>query len=372
MRGYLEAENAWTEQQTAHLADLRQTIFDEIKARTQETDLSVPDPPARLLVLRALLRGQGVRRLLPGPRRRRRLDPAAPGRGLHGGRAGAARRGGPARPQRSSPRGTSSSRWAPPRSASTTASSPTPPTPTATSATRCGSRTWRPASCCPTWSTGVLGGVTWSPDGRDLYYATVDESWRADQIWRHRIGTAQNDDELVHDETDGRFWVGVGRSRSDRFLVIAAGSKTTTELRYLDTADPDAGWQVLRRAPRGRGARDRARRDRRRDVFLVLHNATGPDFELATAPIAPTPIEDWRPLIAARPGGPAGGRRRLRRPRRRRAAQRRPDPAAHPRAGRRRCRRRLPRAVRRRGLHRRARRQPGLRPADACGWATPR
>ena len=42
VRGYLEAENAWTEQQTAHLADLRQTIFDEIKARTQETDLSVP------------------------------------------------------------------------------------------------------------------------------------------------------------------------------------------------------------------------------------------------------------------------------------------------------------------------------------------
>ena len=40
--GYLEAENAWTQARTAHLADLRGRIFEEIKARTLETDLSVP------------------------------------------------------------------------------------------------------------------------------------------------------------------------------------------------------------------------------------------------------------------------------------------------------------------------------------------
>src|SRR3954468_1208459 len=39
---YLEAENAYTQERTAHLADLRQSIFEEIKARTKETDLSVP------------------------------------------------------------------------------------------------------------------------------------------------------------------------------------------------------------------------------------------------------------------------------------------------------------------------------------------
>ena len=39
---YLEAENAWTADNTAHLADLRDTLYDEIKARTKETDLSVP------------------------------------------------------------------------------------------------------------------------------------------------------------------------------------------------------------------------------------------------------------------------------------------------------------------------------------------
>src|SRR5690606_2616684 len=39
---HLEAENAYTDARTAHLAGLRETLFDEIKGRVQETDLSVP------------------------------------------------------------------------------------------------------------------------------------------------------------------------------------------------------------------------------------------------------------------------------------------------------------------------------------------
>ncbi len=111
------------------------------------------------------------------------------------------------------------------------------------------------------------------------------------------LGTPQADDELVHHETDGRFWVGVGRSRSERFLVIASGSKTTSEYQVLDTEDPAAGWQVF--AARTEGVEyslDHAVLAGE-DRFLVLHNATGADFELASAPLRPTPAEGWEPLI---------------------------------------------------------------------------
>ncbi len=159
----------------------------------------------------------------------------------------------------------------------------------------------RTGELLPDEVTGTLGGVTWHPSGDDFYYTTVDDSWRADKIWRHRLGTAQADDELVFHETDGRFWVGCGRTRSERFLMIATGSKTTAEYHYLDTTDPDADWEMFA--------------ERREDVeysldhaviggeecFLVLHNASGPDFELGRAPIAPTPPEQWQPLIAHDP-----------------------------------------------------------------------
>ena len=146
--------------------------------------------------------------------------------------------------------------------------------------------------------TGVIGGATWDRASENFYYTTIDDSWRADKIWRHRLGTGQEDDELVHHETDGRFWVGVGRTRSDRFLVIASGSKTTSEYRYLDADSPESGWQVFAERVEGLEYSLDHAVIAGEDVFLVMHNHTGADFELATAPIAPTPAADWRPLIA--------------------------------------------------------------------------
>ena len=72
---YLEAENAYTEAQTAHLSELSESIFNEIKARTKETDLSVPTYSShpggvRVLVLRADGSGVGVSDLLPSCRQR--------------------------------------------------------------------------------------------------------------------------------------------------------------------------------------------------------------------------------------------------------------------------------------------------------------
>lgn len=294
---YLEAENAYTEERTAHLAGLRQAIFDEIKGRTLETDLSVPT------------RNRGYWYY---------------SRSFEGKEYGASCRV-PV---------TDESDWLPPRPAEDCR----PDEPALPGEEllldlnelaegheffSLGGSSVSPDGRLLAYSvdvrgderytvrvkdlttggllddelTDVMGGVTWSRDGLDVYYATVDETWRPDRIWRHRLGTAQGDDELVHHEADARFWVGVGRTRTDRFLVVAAGSKTTTEYHYLDADDPQAGWQVF--SPRREGLEYSLEHAELggRDVFLVHHNATGPDFEIGVAPIAPTDPEDWRALV---------------------------------------------------------------------------
>ncbi len=297
VRGYLEAENAYTEERTAHLAGLRQQIFEEIKTRTLETDLSVPT------------RNHGYWYY---------------GRSFEGKEYGASCRV-PVR---------SEDDWSPPRPAEDCA----PDEPAlpgeeqlldlnalaegheffslggssvsldarllAYSTDTSGDERYtvrvkdlHSGELLADVLTDVMGGVTWDRKGTEFYYATVDEAWRPDRIWRHVLGTAQADDELVYHEPDARFWVGVGRSRSDRFLVIVAGSKTTTEYRFLDAEDPGAGFRLF--SPRREGLElglDHAVLGGQ-DVFLVLHNGTGPDFELAVAPIAPTEPEDWQPLI---------------------------------------------------------------------------
>jgi len=295
---YLEAENAWTAAATAHLADLRERLYEEIRVRTRETDLSVPT------------RNRGWWYY---------------SRSFEGREYGASCRVAV----------TDEADWAPP----VPAEDATPDQPALPgeevlldhdelaeghSFYSVGGVTISPDGGLLAYSTdtvgneryvlqvkdltagvvlddrieGVLGGGVWSPDGQDLYYCTVDESWRRDKVWRHRLGTSQADDELVFAETDERFWVGVGRSRTHRFLVIASGSKNTSECRYLDTADPDAGWVVFH--PRVEGLEYGLEHAviGGEDVFLVLHNATGADFELGSAPIAATPPSDWAPLLA--------------------------------------------------------------------------
>ncbi|GAA1152117.1 S9 family peptidase [Nocardioides aquiterrae] len=298
---YLEAENDYTRDRTAHLADLRQAIFDEIKARTRETDLSVPT------------RNRGYWYY---------------GRSFEGREYGASCRVPVADPDD----------WTPPRPAEDTApdqpalpgeevlldldrlaegheffslggSSVSPDGMLlAYSTDVVGDERYTirvkdlaGGELLPDEITGVLGGATWERDGTAFYYTTVDETWRADKIWRHRLGTAQADDELVHHETDGRFWVGVGRTRSDRFIVVASGSKTTSEYRVLDADRPELGLRVFSERREGLEYSLDHAVIAGEDVFLVLHNGTGPDFELATAPVEPTAPDDWRPLIAHDP-----------------------------------------------------------------------
>jgi oligopeptidase B len=63
------------------------------------------------------------------------------------------------------------------------------------------------------------------------------------QVWRHRIGEPA--DTLVYEEDDEHFYLGVGRSRSGRAIIIHAGSQTTSEARWVDATAPEAPPRVI-------------------------------------------------------------------------------------------------------------------------------
>ncbi len=295
---HLEAENAYTEARTAHLADLRDQIFGEIKARTRETDLSVPT---------------------------RVRDHWYYGRSFEGREYGASCRVPTTGPDD----------WTPPRPAEN-ASPDEPALPgeevlldldalaTGHDFFSLGGSSISPDSTLLAYAidvvgderytirikdlttgdlrddeiVGAIGGATWDRTGTHLYYTTVDESWRADKIWRHTLGSTQGDDTLVFHEPDGRFWVGVGRTRSDRFIMVASGSKTTTEYHVLDAEAPELGLRCFREREEGLEYSVEHAVIAGEDRFLVMHNGAGADFELAVTPAAPTAREHWSTLIA--------------------------------------------------------------------------
>ncbi|TPW70760.1 S9 family peptidase [Schumannella sp. 10F1B-5-1] len=127
---------------------------------------------------------------------------------------------------------------------------------------------------------GTSGDALWDASGRWIVYTTVDAAWRPDRVLRHRLGDDPAADAVVLHEPDERFWVGVGLSRSRRYLVIELGSKITSEVLLLDGDDPTGDPRVV--WPRREGVEydvvhavigGRSR-------LLVTHNDGAPDFAI--------------------------------------------------------------------------------------------
>lgn len=129
---------------------------------------------------------------------------------------------------------------------------------------------------------GTAAGAVFDPSGRYLFYATVDESWRPDTVWRHEVGTSASDDVSVFHEPDERFWLGVGVTRSRKFLMIEAGSNVTSETWLLDGEAPADEFTVV--WPRKEGVEYDVEHvvAGGRDRLLVVHNDGAMNFELVS------------------------------------------------------------------------------------------
>ncbi|MDN4647813.1 S9 family peptidase [Curtobacterium sp. PsM8] len=145
-------------------------------------------------------------------------------------------------------------------------------------------------------------GATFDPSGRYVFYPTVDDSWRPDRIWRHTVGTSADADVVVFEEPDDRYWVGVGVTRSSQYIVIELGSKITSEALVLDASDPTGEFRVV--WPRREGVEYEIEHAivGGSDRLLVLHNDGAENFELVDVPADdPTSESDRRVVVAHHP-----------------------------------------------------------------------
>lgn len=276
---YLEGQNAYTKAQTADLADLRETLFGEIKSRTQETDMSVPirrgdywyfvrtiegkPYPLSCRVPASADDGWTPPTVEPGvmlPGEQVMLDSNAEAEGHDFFSLGAA-------------------------SVSDDGDL------LAYAVDTVGDERYtlrfkdlRSGELLPDVIEKVAAGAVWSNDGRYVFYETVDEAWRPDTVWRHELGTDRAADVQVYHEPDEKYWVGIGSTRSKRFLMLSVGSKITSEYRVLDSSDPTGDFRMV--WPRREGVEygvEHAVIDGV-DRFLIMHNDGAENFELIDVP----------------------------------------------------------------------------------------
>ncbi|HEY2579138.1 MAG TPA: S9 family peptidase [Streptosporangiaceae bacterium] len=288
---YLRAENAYTEAAIDGLASLRETIFEEIKGRTQQSDLSVPVRKGGWWYYSRTVEGQQYRiqcRRLAGPDEIRPPLPAE-GRPLDGEEI----------LLDSNEQAQGHEFFA------------------------LGSFTVSPDGTRLAYSTDFSGGerftlrikdlrtgemladeipgthysVAWSQDGSAIFYTTVDDAWRPNRAWRHVIGTPATQDVAIFDEADEKFWVRLSLTRSERYVVIRSGSVLTSEVWLIDAADPAGEPRLVMARRHGLDYRVDHQGDGE-GRLLILHNDNAVNFELAEAPVADP--ASWRPLIGHR------------------------------------------------------------------------
>ena len=290
---HLEAENAYTEARTAHLADLREAIFTEIKTRTKETDMSVPSRRGEYWYFARTFAGKDY----PAQCRIPALPADHP------------------------------DAWVPPVVTEEPAAGEetlldlnaeavghkffslgafdlsSDGTRLVWSADYAGDerytikvRDLTTGEDLADEITGAFAGATIDATGTYVFYTTVDDAWRPDTVWRHEIGTPTSTDAKIFHEPDERFFVGVGATRSEKYLMIVTSSKTTSGYWYLDAANPLAAPQPV--LPREEGldySADHAVLDGR-DYFVIVHNKDREDFD-ATLVAVDDPQLPGTPLI---------------------------------------------------------------------------
>ncbi|HYJ15104.1 MAG TPA: S9 family peptidase, partial [Candidatus Limnocylindria bacterium] len=143
----------------------------------------------------------------------------------------------------------------------------------------------------------VTENLAWGNDNRTLFYGKQEETTlRQYQIWRHIVGTDAATDQLVYQEDDETFSVYIFKTKSKRYLLLVSAQTITYECRYLDADEPLGDFKIF--LPRARGHEYQI--DHIADRFLIRTNDQAKNFRLMATPVAQPGREYWREIIPHR------------------------------------------------------------------------
>ena len=141
-----------------------------------------------------------------------------------------------------------------------------------------------------------VGSVVWATDNKTVFYTTEDAvSKRSNKFFRHAVGAAGSD--LLYEEKDELFDVGVGRSLDRQAIFLASYAKTSTEFRYLPAGAPASTPRVV--LPRQPGHEYDV--DHYNGRFYITTNRNAKNFRVVTAPMDDPAEKNWQPFIDHNP-----------------------------------------------------------------------
>ncbi len=140
-------------------------------------------------------------------------------------------------------------------------------------------------------------GVAWANDSRTVFYIVLDDARRPCRLYRHSMGTNPVEDVLVHFEPDDSFFLDINRTRSRRYLILDLASHSTSEVRFVSADRPEDEFLVVE--PRRHGIEYGV--THHGDRFYIVTNDAAPNFRLVSAPVTDPGRANWSDVRPYRP-----------------------------------------------------------------------
>ena len=99
--------------------------------------------------------------------------------------------------------------------------------------------------------TETSGGITFSLDDKYIFYSKLDENHRPRKIYRHKLGTKAQEDQLIFEEKSEAFTVGISLSSDDKYFFISSSDHNTSEQYYFDVNEKDPKPKLIKKRQRG-------------------------------------------------------------------------------------------------------------------------
>jgi len=143
----------------------------------------------------------------------------------------------------------------------------------------------------------VTENLTWANDNKTIFYGKQDETTlRQYQIYRHVVGSDPAKDQLVFQEDDETFVAYIFKTKSKKFLMIVSSQTISQEYRYLDAGDPIGQFKIF--LPRERSHEYYL--DHFQDRFIIRTNSGAKNFRLMSTPVEQPEREHWQEIIPHR------------------------------------------------------------------------
>lgn len=145
--------------------------------------------------------------------------------------------------------------------------------------------------------TNTSGRAVWANDNKTLFYTANNPSTLlSEKIKKHSLGTASTADVVVYNEKDNTNYIGVGKSKNGKYILISSQGTLTSETRMIDADHPETAFNVF--TTRSKDVLyDVMPVD---DKFLILTNWNAKNFRLMECPLDRTSKENWREVIPHR------------------------------------------------------------------------